>query len=133
MFPPVAEGDALLVDGGMSSNLPITPARAAGAERVLAVDVALPYPELDESSSGIVVFLQLWDILNKRGQTDTVSTAAGDTLIWLKIPNAGASDFAGGASIMEEGYAEAVRPGAVVGAPLGAAADRRAARSRRCR
>jgi NTE family protein len=36
MFPPVAEGEALLVDGGMSSNLPISPARAAGASRVLA-------------------------------------------------------------------------------------------------
>ncbi|TMQ57465.1 MAG: hypothetical protein E6K72_03640 [Candidatus Eisenbacteria bacterium] len=106
LFPPVAEGEALLVDGGMSSNLPIGPARAAGAERVLAVDVALPFPKLDESSSGITVFLQLWDILNKRGQNDTISTAAGDTLIWLRIPNAGASDFTGGAKIMEEGYAE---------------------------
>ena len=106
LFPPVAEGEALLVDGGMSSNLPIGPARAAGAERVLAVDVALPFPKLDESSSGITVFLQLWDILNKRGQSDTISTAAGDTLIWLRVPNAGASDFTGGAKIMEEGYAE---------------------------
>jgi predicted acylesterase/phospholipase RssA len=110
MFPPVAEGEALLVDGGMSSNLPIGPARAAGADRVLAVDVALPYPELDESSSGVTVFLQLWDILNKRGQNDTISAAAGDTLIWLRIPNAGASDFAGGAKIMDEGYREAVAP-----------------------
>jgi len=110
VFPPVMQGDALLVDGGMSSNLPITPARAAGAERVLAVDVALPYPELDESSSGIVVFLQLWDILNKRGQSDTVSTAAGDTLIWLRIPNSSASDFAGAAGIMDEGYRESVEP-----------------------
>lgn len=112
VFPPVAEGNALLVDGGMSSNLPITPARAAGATRVMAVDVALPYPELDEESSGVTVFLQLWDILNKRGQSDTVSTAAGDTLFWLKIPNAGATDFAGGIHIMREGYdeaAEAVR------------------------
>jgi predicted acylesterase/phospholipase RssA len=107
MFAPVTEGNALLVDGGMSSNLPITPARAAGAERVLAVDVALPYPELDESSSGLVVFMQLWDLLNKRGQSDTVSVAAGDTLVWLKIPDADAADFAGGADIMDQGYAEA--------------------------
>jgi predicted acylesterase/phospholipase RssA len=107
MFPPVAEGEALLVDGGMSSNLPISPARAAGAERVLAVDVALPYPHLEENSSGIMVFLQLWDVLNKRGQSDTISAAAGDTLIWLRIPNAGAADFAGGPKIMDEAYDEA--------------------------
>ena len=110
MFPPVAVGEALLVDGGMSSNLPIGPARAAGAERVLAVDVALPHPRLDESTSGITVFLQLWDILNKRGQNDTISTVAGDTLIWLRIPNAGASDFTGAARIMEQGYEEAAAP-----------------------
>jgi hypothetical protein len=106
MFPPVAEGNALLVDGGMSSNLPITPARAAGARSVMAVDVALPYPELDESSSGLVVFLQLWDILNKRGQTDTISVAAGDTLVWLKLPNSPAADFAEAPHIIDEGYAE---------------------------
>ena len=106
MFPPVAEGDALLVDGGMSSNLPISPARAAGAKRVLAVDVALPYPELDESSSGLVVFMQLWDILNKRGQNDTISVAAGDTLLWLKLPNAPAADFSAATHIIDEGYAE---------------------------
>src|SRR5262249_15240442 len=58
MFPPVAQGDSLLVDGGMSSNLPISAARAAGAQRVLAVDVALPYPKLDENTSGLVVFAQ---------------------------------------------------------------------------
>jgi predicted acylesterase/phospholipase RssA len=107
LFPPVAVGDALLVDGGMSSNLPISPARAAGAERVLAVDVALPYPDLDESSSGLIVFMQLWDILNKRGQTDTVSVAAGDTLVWLRLPDAGPADFAGGARMIDQGYAEA--------------------------
>ena len=106
VFPPVAEGSVLLVDGGMSSNLPITPARAAGAKSVLAVDVALPYPELDESSSGLVVFMQLWDILNKRGQTDTISVAAGDTLLWLKLPGSPAADFASSPHIIDEGYAE---------------------------
>jgi len=106
LFPAVAEGEALLVDGGMSSNLPIQPARTAGASRVLAVDVAIPSPELDESSSGLTVFLHLFDILNKRGQDDTISVAAGDTLVWLKLPGVSASDFAGGARIMDAGYAE---------------------------
>lgn len=106
VFAPVAEGGALLVDGGMSSHLPITAARKAGARRVLAVDVAAPYPELDESSSGLVVFMQMWDILNKRGQNDTISVAAGDTLVWLKLPGASAVDFAGGPLIMEQGYDE---------------------------
>ncbi len=106
LFPAVAEGEALLVDGGMSSNLPIQPARTAGASRVLAVDVAIPSPVLDESSSGLTVFLHLFDLLNKRGQDDTISVAAGDTLVWLKLPDVSASDFAGGARIMDIGYQE---------------------------
>ena len=106
LFPAVAEGEALLVDGGMSSNLPIQPARVAGASRVLAVDVAIPSPNLDESSSGLTVFLHLFDILNKRGQDDTVSVAAGDTLVWLKLPGVSASDFDGGVRTMDAGYAE---------------------------
>ena len=106
LFPAVAAGDALLVDGGMSSNLPIQPARTAGATRVLAVDVAIPTPELDESSSGIAVFLQLFDILNKRGQEDTISVAAGDTLVWMKLPDVSPGDFVSGPRIMDVGYAE---------------------------
>jgi predicted acylesterase/phospholipase RssA len=93
VFPPVAEGSALLVDGGLSSNLPISAARAAGAQRVLAVDVALPYPS----------FL---DLLDKLAPGDTISAAAGDTLVWLKIPRAGAADFAGAEMIMAAGYEE---------------------------
>jgi predicted acylesterase/phospholipase RssA len=106
MFPPVADGDALLVDGGMSSNLPIGPARAAGAGRVLAVDVASRESDLDENSSGLEVFLQLWDVVNKRGQADTISAVAGDTLLWLKLHGAAASDFASGVRIMDQGYRE---------------------------
>jgi predicted acylesterase/phospholipase RssA len=107
MFPPVAIGDALLVDGGMSSNLPIGPAREAGAPRVLAVDVATREAVLDESASGLEVFLRLWDIVNKRGQADTVSAEAGDTLVWLRLRGASMSDFAAGARIMDAGHREA--------------------------
>src|SRR5262249_22552119 len=106
MFPPVAQGDSLLVDGGMSSNLPISAARAAGAQRVLGVGGGRAEPPRRQDPSGLVVFAQLWDILNKRGQSDTVSVAAGDTLVWLRLPNADAADFAGAASILDQGYAE---------------------------
>lgn len=106
LFAGMGQDSMLLVDGGMSSNLPIEPARHAGAERVLAVDVALPYPHLDETSSGIAVFLQLFDILNKRGQNDTISVAAGDELMWLQLPNSPAADFSKGPDIVAEGYEE---------------------------
>jgi len=39
VFPPVVRDGAILVDGGLSANIPIAEARAAGAERVIVSDV----------------------------------------------------------------------------------------------
>ena len=39
VFPPVVVGDSILVDGGLSANIPVAEARAAGAERVIVSDV----------------------------------------------------------------------------------------------
>lgn len=39
VFPPVVVGDAVLVDGGLSANIPVLEARQAGAERVIVSDV----------------------------------------------------------------------------------------------
>lgn len=39
IFPPVVVGEAILVDGGLSANIPVLEARAAGAERVIVSDV----------------------------------------------------------------------------------------------
>lgn len=39
VFPPVPDGDDDLVDGGILLPVPVTPARALGAEFVIAVDV----------------------------------------------------------------------------------------------
>lgn len=39
LFTPVPHGDRLLVDGGMVNPLPVSVARAMGAEQVIAVDI----------------------------------------------------------------------------------------------
>jgi NTE family protein len=39
VFPPVLAAGAVLVDGGLSANIPVAEARAAGAERVIVSDV----------------------------------------------------------------------------------------------
>ncbi len=39
VFPPVVMNGAVLVDGGLSANIPIAEARKAGADRVIVVDV----------------------------------------------------------------------------------------------
>lgn len=39
VFPPVVKDGAILVDGGLSANIPVAEARTAGAERVIVSDV----------------------------------------------------------------------------------------------
>ena len=108
VFAPISDGQHLLVDGGMSANMPLDLARHAGGGRLLAVDVSVPSPQLDENTSGLVIALQLFDLLNKRGQQDTLTSR--DTFVWLKLPGISATDFAGVDTIIERGYREAKGP-----------------------
>ena len=50
VFTPVRRGDAWLVDGGLANPLPVSVARAMGAERVLAIDVNLGRPAASAAS-----------------------------------------------------------------------------------
>lgn len=51
VFPPVVAGNAVLVDGGLSANIPVTEARLAGAARVIVSDVTeYPRDTLDVES-----------------------------------------------------------------------------------
>lgn len=63
VFPPVVVGAAILVDGGLSANIPVAEARAAGAERVIVSDVTEhPEPSLDVESP-LALADQLLDFL----------------------------------------------------------------------
>ena len=101
-FPPIAEGDRLLVDGGIASNLPVSIARAAGARQILAIDVAMPEPKLDEGTSALAVSLALLDRVNRRGQVDTVGSA--DLRVWLKMPKFSPTAWSAVDSLIEQGY-----------------------------
>ncbi len=102
VFPPVPVDGRLLVDGGTASNLPVGVARAAGAERILAVDVAIPSPVLTEDTNALVIAAHFLDMLNKRGQVaDTLS--AQDRLIWLRLPGVSAWDFPGAHRMIQMG------------------------------
>ena len=102
LFPPVPFGGRLLVDGGTASNLPIGIARDAGAERVLAVDVAIPSPVLTEDTNALIIAAHFLDMLNKRGQVaDTIG--ARDRLVWLRLPGVSAWDFPGAHRMIQLG------------------------------
>jgi predicted acylesterase/phospholipase RssA len=90
-FPPVKQDGALLVDGGLASNLPVGTARAEGVDHVLAVDVSYAPPVLTEHSSALTLALALFDKVNRRGQSDTLTAA--DRCARLPLPGYTAADF----------------------------------------
>lgn len=51
VFPPVEEGERVLVDGGVLDNLPVDAARAMGAKVVIAVDVSTPLRQKEQLGS----------------------------------------------------------------------------------
>ncbi len=110
VFTPHEIDGRLLVDGGLSSNLPIETVRAMGADIVIAVDVQ---PELlkspEELASAIAVTNQMLDILIQRETAKQVRTlGAGDIHVRLPLPGASSTDFAGSSANIPIGYQRAM-------------------------
>jgi len=82
IFRPVVIDGHVLVDGGVSNQVPIDVVRAMGADRVIAVDVGTPLRVLDGNASLVDVIGQLSGFLttgSAQRQLDSLGT--GDLLI----------------------------------------------------
>ncbi len=105
IFTPYEMDGRSLVDGGLSSNLPIETVRAMGADIVIAVDVRPELKSSEELRSAIAVTNQMLDILIQRDTLAQIRTLqSGDVYIRLELPNAGSADFAGSAANIPAGY-----------------------------
>lgn len=111
VFDPVPLGDALLVDGGLSRNLPVDVVRAMGADVVIAVNVEYPLRGVEELDSLLAIVTQLSTLMvagNTREQID--SLGAGDVLIEPHMGTEfGSTDFDLASDIVPLGYAAADR------------------------
>jgi NTE family protein len=79
LFEPVRREGRLLVDGGLTDNLPVDAARALGAEFVIAVDVMPPLDGTYEPKDIRDVVLLSWNIVERarepgRARADFVIT-----------------------------------------------------------
>jgi len=57
-FPPLEKDGMVLVDGGWTNAVPVGPARALGAEKVIAVDISRELEEIIEYKRGISLVLR---------------------------------------------------------------------------
>jgi NTE family protein len=103
----------LLVDGGVSNNLPVDVALAMGADVIIAVDLSSPLRGRDELGSVLEVTDQLTSILTRRNTTEQIARLrAQDVLIVPELGGVTAIDFDLAATTIPSGYraALAARP-----------------------
>ena len=91
---PAEIGGRILVDGGLTDNLPVDVARAMGADVVIAVNLGTPLLKREEIGSLLGVTAQMINILTEQNvQASLASLRADDILIEPALGNFSAADF----------------------------------------
>lgn len=81
IFRPVVIHDQVLLDGGLSNQVPIDVVRAMGADRVIAVDVGTPLSALDRDASLVDVISQLSGFLTTRSAQQQLDSLGQQDLL----------------------------------------------------
>ena len=94
VFTPVTIDGRLLVDGGITNNLPVDVVRQMGAEIVIAVDIGSPLLQMDGTVSVITIAEQLTNILVRRTTDEQIATLHdNDVLIVPELGNFSSGNF----------------------------------------
>jgi NTE family protein len=91
-FAPIHHQGHLLVDGGISDNVPIDVARALGAQRLIVVDVSATLAPADTLNSPFAIADQMLTALMKRASAEQLASLGADDV--LLTPQLGALDSA---------------------------------------
>lgn len=132
-FAPVEIGDWLLVDGGITRNLPVDVARDSCADVIIAVDVDTPAPSPDSLRSAAGSIGRMLDILLEGNEQASLATLKpGDVDLTVVLDGVGSTDFQLSRTAIDQGEraARAAAPRlASLAVPPGAYAEWRAARA----
>ena len=94
LIDPVEIDGKLLVDGGLTDNLPVNVARAMGADIVIAVNLGTPLMKREELGSIFGVTGQMINILTEQNvQASLASLKPTDILILPELGDFSAGDF----------------------------------------
>ena len=109
VFAPVKVDGRLLVDGGMSNNLPVSVLREMGADIVIAVDISSPLLTEKQMTSVLSVTEQLTNFLTRRTTEAQIALLGEeDLLIVPDLGNFSSANFNAAAEIVVKGYEAAV-------------------------
>jgi NTE family protein len=87
VFAPVRIEGRLLVDGGMSNNLPVSVVREMGADIVIAVDISSPLLNEEDLTSVLSVTEQLTNFLTRRTTEQQIASLGSQDI--LIVPELG--------------------------------------------
>ena len=108
VFAPVEIDGHLLVDGGLTRNLPVDVARALGAERLIVVDVGSSLLKREEIGSAIGISQQVLTILTHQNVAVSLGqVTADDVLIHIPLGRFSVADFEHAVSTLPQGRAAA--------------------------
>jgi NTE family protein len=126
-FPPLEMGDWLLVDGGITRNLPVDVARQSCADVVIAIAVDMPDPPVDSMRSATGSVSRMLDILIEKNEQDSLDSLGPDDVgLDIVLAGVGSTDFHKAAAAIEQGEVAARRATAQLAA-LAMPADQYAA------
>jgi NTE family protein len=105
-FTPVEWEGKILVDGGVTMNVPVSVVREMGADIVIAVDIASPLGERDKLNSTVGVIGQLSSFLTRKNMEKQLASA--DLVLSPDIKGFDTLGFDKAAEIVKRGDAEAI-------------------------
>lgn len=94
VFAPVERGGRLLIDGGISDNVPVDVARAMGVDVVIVVDVGFPLLPRNKLTSVTAISNQMLAILMRRkSEQELAHVGPHDILIRPSLGDTSSFDF----------------------------------------
>jgi NTE family protein len=112
VFSPTRLDGRVLVDGGITNNLPMDVARSMGADILIVVDISTPLHPPEALSNPLIITDQLTSIMTRSNTERNLATLSSrDILIVPDLGDITSVDFERAQDAKEEGYraADAIR------------------------
>ena len=109
-FAAVKHDGRLLVDGGLTNNLPVDVVRRMGADIVIAVDISSPYMPAEEVTDMFAITAQMTSIMTRTNADRQIATLhPKDVLIVPALSDIGSGDFDRASEAVKIGYRSATQ------------------------
>ncbi|WP_095080200.1 patatin-like phospholipase family protein [Pseudomonas sp. Irchel s3h17] len=105
VFAPVELDGRLLVDGGMTDNIPLDVAREMGVDLAIVVDIGTPLRTRKQMTSVVDVLNQSITLMTRRNSEEQLATLhKDDILVQPPLASFGVTDFGKAREMIDAGY-----------------------------